>query len=280
MTTRIRKRFVVFIILLALPVIFTVSCQHKLIYFPRPYPAGFAHEWEKQYPPSQQLHYETSQGQQSAFLLMPQTGTKPEHLWLVCGGNGTLSAEWTEWLAAGAPKNDAYLLLDYPGYGDCQGASTPKRIRENIATALPLAAKKCHMSLEDIKTRGRFLGHSLGCAAALIGACDYSLPEGILIAPFTSSMDMAEKMLGLPVGWIVTHRFDNRARVKQWLAQNGRKIHIFHSDDDPVIPLQMGHELAAMDPSRISITTVPSGGHDALIRLKKQELYQHMKPVE
>ncbi len=280
MIIHFRKCLLFFFLLFALPVLFTVSCQHKLIYFPRPYPVGFAQEWEKQYPPSKILRYQTSQGQQSAFLIMPQSAKKPEHLWLICCGNGTLAAEWTEWLDAGAPKNDAYLLLDYPGYGDCQGSSTPKRIRENIAAALPLAAKQCAMSIEDLKTRGRFLGHSLGCAAALMGACDYSLPTGILIAPFTSSMDMAEKMLGLPVGWVVTHRFDNRARIKQWIAQNGRQIHIFHSDDDAVIPLKMGQELAVIDPSRIAITTVPGGGHDALIRLKKHELYQLMKAAK
>lgn len=263
--------------LLALPFLLMLSCQHKLIYFPRPYPANYHADWQLPRPSSKVITYNTSAGKQTAFLMMPGSNAQPEHLWLVCCGNGTLAAEWTPWIETGSTTRDAYLLLDYPSYGSCEGRATPERIRESISTALPMAATICGMTTDDLKLHGRFLGHSLGCAAALQGACDFSLPQGVLISPFTSTMDMAKEVIGLPLGWMVTHRFDNRARIRQWAAQGGKHIDIFHGDDDPVIPLAMSQQLRAIAEEKIDLTIVAGGGHDALVRIKRAEIQQCMR---
>jgi len=65
-------------------VLILVSCQSKLIYFPRPYGEGTVSKWQK-ITQGKFIDVQTSQGRQRAFL---QGNLKnPRHLWIVCGGN-------------------------------------------------------------------------------------------------------------------------------------------------------------------------------------------------
>src|SRR5215207_7641688 len=112
---------------LLLVVLLLVSCQDRLIYFPRPY--GKASLWDLEQRKGQQIEYATSQGKQVAFYLPPRAeGLKaPAYVWIVCGGNGSLALDYS-----GEPMHwDArfgYLFVDYPGYGLCAGKPTPSRI--------------------------------------------------------------------------------------------------------------------------------------------------------
>jgi hypothetical protein len=50
----------------------------------------------------------------------------PARLWVAFCGNGSLALDWTTILAGYPNANDAFLLVDYPGYGKCTGyATTP-----------------------------------------------------------------------------------------------------------------------------------------------------------
>ena len=161
-----RKLFVrvfVFLLLATLvPLGFLAGCQSKLIYFPRPYPAGEVGDWARR-TGGKAIDYRTSQGAQRAFL---QGNLKsPVNLWIVCGGNGTVALDWSDWISAHAPKEDAWLLVDFPGYGDCQGAPTPGRIRESLAKCVPLAMAETGVNAGRL----RFFGHSLGGVGELEG---------------------------------------------------------------------------------------------------------------
>ncbi|NJM36895.1 MAG: hypothetical protein HC845_02925 [Akkermansiaceae bacterium] len=128
-------RLVTWLVLLVViaPMTLLISCQSRLIYFPRPYGPGTTAEFVRK-TGGKFIDYETSQGKQRAFL---QGNLKsPRNLWVFCGGNGTVALDWSEWLGNHAPQQDAWLLIDYPGYGDCQGAPNPNRIRENLKAAV------------------------------------------------------------------------------------------------------------------------------------------------
>ena len=124
------------LIITVIPLVVLAGFQSKLIYFPRPYAAGTTAEWAQR-TSGKRIDFKTSQGNQRAFL--QGNLTTPRNLWLVCGGNGTLALDWAEWLEEYAPKEDAWLLVDFPGYGDCEGAPTPGRIRESLMKGVPLA---------------------------------------------------------------------------------------------------------------------------------------------
>lgn len=248
-------------LLVAGPLVLLGACQSKLIYFPRPYGSGTVSEWQRE-TSGKPLDYSTSQGRQRAFL---QGNLKaPRNLWIVCGGNGSLALDWSEWLQTHAPKEDAWLLVDYPGYGDCQGAPTPSRIRENLKTAVPLAWQKITGGAEPDSRRLRFFGHSLGSAACMIAATEFGIQRGVLLTPFTSTMAMSQHLTGLPLGPLIWHRFDNAARLAELAARGPGEVVILHGSEDEAIPITMSRTLAVQRKDVVRLVEIPGGRHNSL----------------
>jgi len=251
--------------------ILLVGGQSKLIYFPRPYPPGATTQWARQFS-GKPLDFTTSQGRQRAFL---QGRLKsPRNLWIVCAGNGSLALDWSDWLASHAPREDAWLLVDYPGYGDCEGSPNPVRIRETLATGVPLACREIGWADPPDSSRLRFFGHSLGAAACLIAATEFKIQRGVLIAPFTSTMDMSRTMTGLPVGFLVWHRFDNPARLAELAARGPGEVIILHGVNDEVIPVAMSRTLEAQQKSIVHLRAIPGGQHNTIQEEHADELAQ------
>ncbi len=78
-------------------------------------------------------------------------------------------------------------------------------------------------------------------------------------------MEMTRQMFGFSLGWLVTHRFDNRARLAG-LAQRGGHAWIFHGTDDEVIPVAMSRTLAAENPATITCQEIPGARHNTLLQ--------------
>jgi uncharacterized protein len=255
----IRRPLVAAGFLSAMPVLLITCCQSRLIYFPRPYPPQAPRDWQA-LRGGRFIDYRTSQGNQRAFLQgnLPS----PRNLWIVCGGNGSLALDWSDWLAKHAPREDAFLLTDFPGYGDCEGSPHPSRIRESFRNALPAAWKS--LGITPDASRLRYFGHSLGGAACLIGAADQGIRRGVLLAPFTSTMDMARQVTGLPIGFLVWHRFDNRARLAEIDRNAPARTIILHGGADEVIPVEMSRSLAAEFPGTISLIEIEGGRHNTV----------------
>lgn len=260
-----------FLLLVALvPLGMIVGCQSKLIYFPRPYPAGTVSAWS-QGTSGKIIDYRTSQGAQRAFL---QGNLKsPRNLWIVCGGNGTVALDWSEWIMAHAPAEDAWLLVDFPGYGDSEGAATPGRIRESLGKCVPLAMAETRLETERL----RFFGHSLGSAACLIAATEFKIQRGVLISPFTSTMDMSRAMTGLPLGFMVWHRFDNAARLAELASRGPGEVIILHGSDDEVIPVAMGRSLAAGQKETVRLREIPGGRHNTIQETHAAEVAEALR---
>jgi len=246
-----------------------ISCQSRLIYFPRPYGKDDVGDWKKE-TRGKVVDYTTSQGKQRAFL---QGNLKsPRNLWVFCAGNGTLALEWADWLAENAPKEDAWLLVDFPGYGNCEGYPSPGRIRDNVKTALPLAWKEVGGTGKPDPARLRFFGHSLGAASVMMAASEFGIQRGVLLAPFSSTMDMSEYMLHVPVGWLVWHRFDNGDRLDELAKRGPGQVIILHGTDDSAIPITMSRKLAAGQPGIVKLVELQHGDHNALPQSHRAEL--------
>ncbi len=258
--TVVVRTFVSLTVVISIPIVILTSCQSKLIYFPRPYGADVTAKWSAE-THGKPIEFKTSQGQQRAFL---QGDLKsPRNLWIVCGGNGTVALDWSEWLRKHAPAQDAFLLVDFPGYGDCEGYPNPERIRESLRAAVPLATKALGWP-DPNPSRLRFFGHSLGAAASLICATEFKIQRGVLLAPFTSTMDMAHVVTGLPVGFLVTHRFDNEARLAELAARGSGEVIIIHGSDDESIPVTMGSKLADQQKDMVHFIEIPGARHNTI----------------
>lgn len=258
---RLRRWLLVLTAIGGIPLALLTACQSRLLYFPRPYEPGATAQWSartKGIP----VDFNTSQGRQREFL--QGNLTAPRNLWIVCGGNGTLSLDWSEWIAQYAPKEDAWLLFDYPGYGACEGSPSPARIRESLQTGVPLALEKLGWQHDAKRGKLRFFGHSLGCAAALIAASEFNIQQGVLISPFTSTMDMSREVTGLPLGFLVWHRFNNAERLEELSRRGPGQVMIFHGLDDEVIPVAMSRRLAAKNKDVVQLIKIPGGRHNTI----------------
>jgi pimeloyl-ACP methyl ester carboxylesterase len=202
----------------------------------------------------------------------------PRTIWLGFGGNGSLALDWLhftgEW-----DEGFAYLLIDYPSYGDCEGNPSPGRIRETSKAAFEALMRHLQATAADLKPRLAVLGHSLGAAAALMAAEDLDLRRGVLLSPFTSMTDMGRIVLGWPLCHLNLHRFDNRKALRRIAAREGAKFIIFHGAADEVIPVGMGRDLAAAHPGTVLLHEVPRAHHNDILSLVRGQIGQAMQAL-
>ncbi|MES2661208.1 MAG: hypothetical protein V4689_21490 [Verrucomicrobiota bacterium] len=274
---RLAIRILWLVVILALfPLLILVGCQSKLIYFPRPYGPGTMADWQ-QATGGKFIDFKTSQGKQRAFL---QGNLRSAlNLWIVCGGNGTVALDWADWIGEHAPKEDAWLLVDFPGYGNCDGSPSPERIRENLSTAVPVAFRELGWPDHPDSARLRFFGHSLGAAACLIAATDFKIQRGVLIAPFTSTMDMSQAMTGLPLGFLVWHRFDNVERLTELADHGPGEVIILHGTDDEAIPVTMSRTLASQRKDIVRLIEIPGGRHNTIQETSTREVADALRGI-
>jgi pimeloyl-ACP methyl ester carboxylesterase len=293
------------------------AIQGSMIYFPRSYAAAELAAAEARF---ELLRYETSAGRQTAFLAAPDGGrtaagagsnVAPGRVWLLFGGNGARALDWAGFIGDPSLSGDAFLLVDYPGYGANEGKPTPARIEESIRAAVSAAAIHLGLTEAELAPRMAVLGHSLGAAAALCAAEAYDVEQIVLISPFTSMRDMAALSFYRPLTLLLRHDYDNRARLRRMLGRadgqgdvpgsasagapddvadggssgeqsplrrdpSGLHVTIFHGEADSVIPVSMGRELAAMDPARITFHALPGADHNDVVLLAGPLLYEAM----
>lgn len=249
------------------------SKQASLIYFPRPYAASEVSRWDNQ-PGTTVIPYQTSSGDQQAYLL--STSNNPQRLWFVCGGNGTIALEWSDWFRKNASPDDVYLFFDMPGYGACSGKPSPASIKASIKSVIPAAAHALGWTLEPSDPRLRFFGHSLGAAVSLEAAREFDIRRGVILTPFTSTMDMAREMTGLPVAFLVKHRFDNTARLKEMAKHGNAEVFLIHGSNDEAIPVEMSRTLAREVPEVVRYTEIPKGMHNDLQDIASEVLIKAM----
>jgi uncharacterized protein len=271
----IRKLWRSALLVILAPVIFLAACQSRMMYFPNPYREEYRQRLRSQNGVS--LAFTTSQGRQTAFFIPPRAGDArtAERVWVCCAGNGSLALDWLhfipEWNA-----EDGFLLVDYPGYGDCEGSPRPERIRESNTGAIRALAAHLDVTTETLQPRLCGLGHSMGCAAVLMAADDFKMRRVVLISPFTTMTEMARRVIGWPLCCLNHHRFDNRKHLAAAVG-HGAKVRVFHGVNDSVIPVSMSRELAAAHPASVSLTEVPDAGHNDVLSIATREIGEAMR---
>jgi uncharacterized protein len=242
-----------------------VLFQDRLIYFPLRY--STAQLEEARAVGVQEVRFRTSQGNQAAFFWRNENSdTAPQTVWLLFGGNGDVALAWVNLVRAFPARRTLFLLIDYPGYGICEGRPNPQTILENSERALQtlLEVKGWKLDSDAVCV----LGHSLGGASALQFAAKYAVRKILLVSTFTSMDDMVRAQIRLPLGGLLRHRFDNVASLKAILSQNEvPEIRIFHGQADEIVPPKMGRTLAQLDPSRIKFSEIPAARHNDIVQL-------------
>jgi pimeloyl-ACP methyl ester carboxylesterase len=213
--------------------------QHSMVYHPRPYDESFAYAFPAD---GVEINYTVATAKYCAYYI-PSSAPLPKRLWLAFCGNGSLALDWTTILREHPYNGDAFLLIDYPGYGKNGGYATIASTRASVDAALRALTERLRTDEDHLTFCA--IGHSLGAAVALDFATHHPVQKVVLIAPFTTLREEAATMLGGWIARLLIESYDNRANLVEVIKRNpAARIAIFHGTRDQVIPVRMGRELA------------------------------------
>jgi len=264
--------------ILLIPVVvasFLYTQQHKMIYHPRPYQP---HELQGLSSSTVELEFITGASRQSALYMSPRgIGQLPDRLWIAFCGNGSVALDWRYFVQDYPNASDAFLLIDYPGYGKSQGYATIESTRAAADQALSALAKTLRVDESQLEPRLNAIGHSLGAAAALDFATRHPVQRIVAFAPFTSLREEAATVFGGLLSRLVVENYDNRARLKELARHSpGVRVAIVHGSDDAIIPFRMGQMLAAEFPGLVQFFPVENGDHVSVIELSRKQVIDWM----
>jgi uncharacterized protein len=246
--------------------------QRSLIYYPRRYDPNYVRGLP---PGTARLEWSTPAGRQHAFYIGPHRDatTAPEQLWVLFTGNASIALDWLSFTEQCRDERIGFLLVDYPGYGDCAGKPGRDAIRECAEAAFDALIAHLHLSAAELDSRVNVLGLSIGCAAGLEFALRHGARRIVLLAPFTSLLDMARLSVGIPLCYLLYDRFDNRARLAELAHRADRpQVNLFHGTDDEIVPFRMGKELADAHPGMIRFHPVPRATHNTILDIAEHEI--------
>jgi len=266
---------IILIVIIVVPTLL-YFLQRRMIYFPGKYEPGYR-DWLP--PGAVEIEYETSSGKQVCFYI-PQAGGEgkpPARLWMLFGGNASLALHWLDFIGEFPGEAPAFLLIDYPGYGFCEGRPGFHSIGENSRAAFSALARNLETTEAVLGKELGVMGHSLGCAAALQFAAGHPVKRAILIAPFTSLLEMARRSVGWPLCHILRDRFDNRSVLQQILSRpSPPEIHVLHGTGDEIVPFNMGKSLSDSFPGKIGFHPLEGSDHNSILFDAREEMYRLM----
>ena len=135
--------------------------QHSMVYHPRPYDESYAYALPAD---GVEINYSVANAKYVAFYV-PGTKQMPKRLWVAFCGNGSLALDWTTVLRQYPPNGDAFLLIDYPGYGKNGGYATIATTRASADAALKALTERLRTDEDHLALCA--IGHSLGAAGAI-----------------------------------------------------------------------------------------------------------------
>jgi pimeloyl-ACP methyl ester carboxylesterase len=150
-----------------------------------------------------------------------------------------------------------FYAVEYPGYGPMSDRATNEAA---VYAAASAAIDHLQQQLGVPVSQTVLVGHSLGSGVAAEMARRGRGGRLVLIAPYTSMVDMARKLAPfLPASLLVRDRYDTQAKARE-LALPALVI---HGSDDEMIPVAMGRRIAELLP-RATLVVVPGARHNDL----------------
>lgn len=243
--------------------------QNSMIYHGAPYEPGEVEAYVKQ-SGVVDLSFTTEDGAQHAYWITRGESKAdpppavPDKVWLVYGGNAAQALGWVDFFSLYRGEHAGFLLIDYPGYGTCEGAPSPASVFRSTKGAV--SALATHLNCDEstaLRPRLAVLGQSLGAAAGLQAAVHYQTQRVVLVSPFTTMLDMARRTAGPVHCHVLRHRWDNEANLKELQKLSPPPaVSIIHGNADRVIPVSMGRSLAEQFRAFVDFTELDGLGHN------------------
>ena len=264
----------VFVLVVVLVPLALFVFQRKLIFMPRGYETNFRRGLS---PGAVQLDFTTVDGKQAAFYVPPraQTSTSntdnatsalPARLWVMFAGNASTGLDWLDLVESYPDPNTGFLMVDYPGYGLCDGAPSRDGVIRSANGAFAALAQSLGSTPDALEERMGVMGHSIGAAAGLDFSLSHTPRHVVLVSPFTTLLAMARRAVGSPLCYLARDRFDNPAALAQLAAlPHPPRIDLVHGNADNIVPFTMGRELAEAHPKMIRFHEVEGADHNMIL---------------
>ena len=212
------------------------SLERKLLFYPTHQPPdGILTPW-------------TKDGQLIGYARIVDA---PKNVWLMLHGNGGQAADRTYALPGFSPTDSVYIL-EYPGYGNREGAPSTKAFNQ--------AAEEGYRLLRAMfpHTPVCVLGESIGSGpASLLSGLERPPDKLVLVVPFDKlSLVAKDHFPSLLVGLLLKNDWDN---VKALVNYKG-PVEIFGAAGDDIIPVKHAIALAGAVPSAKFVLI--EGGHN------------------
>lgn len=220
-------------------------------------------EYSKWMTEVEQVQY-TSAGHKMVSWIDVDPEQQPERIWLLFGGNATVALDWLPVTSFAPASGDAFVMVEYPGYGKCEGKPSRRAIIKSVDRLIDHLCER--FGIDDSKRSDvfRVMGSSLGSAIALQTAARHQIHKGVLIAPFTSIRDAGAMLFPKFLTYLAADPYDNLARLEDIneFKNADTQFHIVHGEEDTQLPISMGRKLHDSYPEITTLWPIPDVGHN------------------
>ncbi|MEM6769620.1 MAG: alpha/beta fold hydrolase, partial [Bacteroidota bacterium] len=220
--------------------------QESLLFHPRPRPD------DHRYGDYEELWFPLEDGKRLHALRLPGTTAQRNGVVLYLHGNvgdNGRSIYQTRTLAGTSYDR---ILVDYRGFGKSEGKIDGE---EDLTT--DFQAVYDQLKKEYPENKIIVAGYSMGSGPASFLAANNHPAGVVLVAPYTSLVDMKNEFFWMFPDFLMKYDLNNRKH----LAAASCPVHILHGTADELIPYRMGETLASLDPDRITLEAIPGAGH-------------------
>jgi len=152
------------------------------------------------------------------------------------------------------------LIVDYRGYGRSGGTPSETGTYRDAAAVWRFATVELGRRPDRIVVHGRSLGAAV--AAHLAATAAVSPAALIVESPFTTVAEMAQRAYPiLPARWLTRFSYATR----DYVADAPCPVLVAHSEEDEIIPVELGRAVYAAAPEPKRFLTL-GGGHNTAFR--------------
>jgi pimeloyl-ACP methyl ester carboxylesterase len=196
----------------------------------------------------------TARGERIAYGYYARTGKR---LVVFFHGNGEVMGSMQDLAAEMLKQGMSVLLAEYPGYGYAAAYTASET---NLYTDAQLLIETVQRDGQHKKEDTVLWGFSLGTGVAVEMAARGLGGSLLLMAPFTSMVELAEKHFTPLARLLVVDRFDSASKA----PKINLPVLVIHGDRDQVIPVAQARQLAKIFPSARYIEVAGADHNDIL----------------
>ncbi len=229
-------------------------------------------------PNSLRLTFKTKRGRQVAYYVGPRKGASipPDPLVVWCPGVASRALDRLDWVLLCPDSSAGWLLVDYPGRGECEGLFRPWEAATNAHRALDELAGRSGIGHELLTANPAIVGHSLGAAVALKLATEVPPRRLVLISPFTTLRRAMFRRVG-PLAYLLPGTLDNLALLKTVLqARPAPAVVLIHGQADKIVPLSTSLELQLVNPHHVVLHQIPGGTHVSVLTSQRDMIFHEL----